>query len=105
MECNIDELKKTVGIILDNIIDINGNSIPVPIDVDHYWHVIWSERYDLNNTDQELGLGSLSDDIEWVHKLTELDNQKEMFVPQTLEKVAAILQFLAVYGGHGKHSD
>jgi hypothetical protein len=70
VEVSIPELRRIVNLILDHIEHDLGVRSGV-LDQDDYWHVMSPEKYDLLTNPSALGVGKLSDDLNFLAKLSD----------------------------------
>lgn len=66
--CTVDvaELRRAIGIVLDEIEAVNGSRVELPSDF--FWTVLAPEKFDFDVT-PEPTIGSLADDLNWVRDL------------------------------------
>ena len=90
MKVNVDELQKTILLLLAKLKESKGNEIE--IQADFYWDIPWEELYNPYSTPKDLTLGQLSDDLLEVNKVIE----SQAVIPYDLIRISNILKALSV---------
>jgi len=88
MNINIDDLQKSILLLLRKTKDSQGNN--VVIDVDYYWDIDAANLYNPYEAPKDIGLGQLSFDIEQINKIS----ASGTVVPYDLKRAGGILAAL-----------
>lgn len=67
MKININELKNGFDKVLSNL--LNNGIEEIEIDVDYYWNIDESEKYNVEKDPKKIDIGQLSDDYEELCKI------------------------------------
>lgn len=89
MEINIFQLKEVIDLVLDHIIKVRGVEF-CELENEFYWNIPSPDVYEPKKP-EELDIGSLSDDLEFVLKLLENNSQP---VAYQLTHLAPLLRYL-----------
>jgi len=90
MEINLQDLKLVVDRLFDHVIETRGIK---SIDLKHsnYWNIPFPDVYDADRTPNNLDIGSLKDDWEFLSSLLQEDNQP---VAYQFTEAAPLLRYL-----------
>lgn len=99
MACNeIDlyQLKALINTILDTLIERTKSGVfQLPDHVDNYWEVLGDDMFNLSKKPNELGIGSLVDDIELLAHSSHEMKEGYPLVIYNLVHAVPLLKFLA----------
>lgn len=91
MKIAITELQQAINSTLESIKERNGENFEVDIEEDYYNYIPTDSLYKLDKQPTELTIGSLSDNIEEVRKISSGNNNP---IPPDLSKIASILRYI-----------
>ncbi|MDR0467985.1 MAG: hypothetical protein LBG67_03955 [Campylobacteraceae bacterium] len=91
MKVNIDELKKTVMLLLSKLKDGKGDEIELKND--YYWDISSEQLYNPYDKPSEISLGQLPDDLNEIYRLSKSNDEA---IPYDLKRVAEILKALSI---------
>ncbi len=90
MKVKIDELQKTVTLLLSNLKAQKGNEIE--LENDFYWDISSDELYEPYNGPKTISMGQLSNDLIEIDRLSEAEDEA---IPYDLKRIAEILKALS----------
>lgn len=91
MRINIDELDKTISLLLSNLKSTKGNE--VELKNDYYWDISSEQIYNPYSEPSDMSLGQLSDDL---NEIDRLNSSIDEAIPYDLKRAAEILKALSI---------
>ncbi|QMU63847.1 MAG: hypothetical protein GKR88_05780 [Flavobacteriaceae bacterium] len=91
MVVNIEEIQKTITLLLTNLKDKKGNKIELKNDF--YWDISSDELYNPYDEPKDISLGQLSDDLSEIHRLSKAEGDG---IPYDLKRISEILRALSI---------
>jgi len=89
VKVDLDQIERTLGLVFAEVRERNSSAVTLA--ADHYWSVPLNRLTDVTSAPPELGIGHVSECIEW---LDALESDPTMPLPYHLTVVADILRVL-----------
>ena|SRR5580698_3860451 len=91
-ELNIRDLKKSIDVIFNHIIDdMKVDKLPIKDNQDFYWEVPSNKLYEVKDAQPQLDIGRLGDDWQFLRSISK---DREQAVALMLIHVAPLLRYV-----------
>lgn len=92
MRLQISQIQQVTNQVFESIKERNKGDFDIDLTEDFYYQIPSTSLYDIGYPPKELTIGSLTDDVEEIGKITSKERNP---VTPDLNKLAAILRYLA----------